>query len=219
MLTAGQDHLLCAVIEGCLVKYIDDVTTKARNSFFKPETHDVFDFIKDSRVMIIEIRLFFGKKMQIVFAAQFIVFPAFLCKKTGPVIRRTAICSGPPDIVAAIWTIWITTFPEPFMLIRSMVDNQIHYHFDIQAAGMRNELFHILHCTEFRLYTAIVANVITIVIIRRTIYRGEPQNTHTQFLKFIEMGYDSRNISDTITVRVLKASGVDLIYDLSLIHI
>ena len=44
MLTSGKDELPLSVIEGCFVKYIDNIASKTADSLIEPETHDILNF-------------------------------------------------------------------------------------------------------------------------------------------------------------------------------
>ena len=60
---------------------------------------------------------------------------------------------------------------------------------------------------------AIIANVVTVIGIRRVIVRAQPDDVDAETLYVIELRRDALQISDTVAVRVLERPGIHLIDD------
>ena len=97
------------------------------------------------------------------------------------------------------------------MLIRTVVQNQIHDNTDSPFLRFRNQLIHILQLTENRINILIIGDIITIIILRRTEYRRQPNRINSQILQIRKLLYNPLKISYSIRIAVIKASGINLI--------
>jgi hypothetical protein len=62
------------------------------------------------------------------------------------------------------------------------------------------------------MYTAIIADIVTIVDIWGGVDRAEPYYTDAQVLEIVQSGNDAGYVADPVAVGVLKAAGIYLIY-------
>ena len=66
------------------------------------------------------------------------------------------------------------------MLIRSVVHHQIHHELDAVLMCGRQQLVEIGHRTELGHNCPIVRNIVAIIVVRRGVNRGKPDNIYTQ---------------------------------------
>lgn len=71
----------------------------------------------------------------------------------------------------------------------------------------------ILHCSKLIHNGIIIANIISIIVIGRFIYRTNPDNINTQFTQIIQPGQNASQVPFTVSVRILKTDRVNLIYN------
>ena len=85
-----------------LTEKTDYIHAEAVDSLLAPPCHHVIDFTPHLRIFPIEIRLFFGKKMQVIHAGLFAVFPGGTGETGAPVIGLSAVAGLFPDIKVPI---------------------------------------------------------------------------------------------------------------------
>jgi hypothetical protein len=105
---------------------------------------------------------------------------------------------SPPDIVISVRAFRIPAFFKPFMFIGSMIYNKIHNDFYAPFFCFQKKAFHVCHCSKLWINCIIVTYVITIICIRRFIYRRKPDNTCAKSLYLIKPGNNTRNITKTV---------------------
>ena len=103
---------------------------------------------------------------------------------------------------------------KPLMLIGAVIYHQIHKDVHFSFFGFCDQTIHILHGPKPRINRIIICNVISLVCKGRFIDWGKPEDICSQLLQIIKLADDSRDISDPISVGIIKALGVYLIYHL-----
>ena len=93
-----------------------------------------------------------------------------------------------------------------------MVYDQIHEDLNATFMCFLKKLFIILHGSIFVIDPAVIGNIIAIVILRRFQHGGDPENIYSQLLQIVQFFYNSGNITNSVSVAVVKTSRVDLIY-------
>ena len=77
------------------------------------------------------------------------------------------------DIIVTIWIVFrLSTLYKPWMFIGGMVDYQIHHDLDSMFMSFSKHPFKIFHCSELSHDRTIIADIVSIIIIRGLIYRG-----------------------------------------------
>ena len=99
------------------------------------------------------------------------------------------------------------------MLVRCMVDDQIHHDFQPTPVCLRDKLIHIVKRPEHRVYIPVIRNIIAVIILRRPVYRGQPDNIYAQVSQIIQARRDTAQIPYAIAISVLERPGVYLVYD------
>ena len=92
-----------------------------------------------------------------------------------------------------------------------MVQHQIHNNPDVSFFRLCNQLFHVRKCSEDRVDILIIGNIVAIIVHRRTVNGRKPDRIDTQFFQIRQSFNNALQISDSIPVAVLKASGINLI--------
>ena len=151
--------------------------------------------------------------MKVIHAGPFIVFPGRPAEAGCPVIGRASADRSLPYIVIPVGIIRRTAaLYKPGVFIRCMVHNQVHYQLHPFFMYLCQKPVQVLHGAEHIHDSLIIADIITIVIPRRLIHRGEPYYINSQILKVIQAAPDTVQVADAVTVAVLEASGVNLIH-------
>ena len=102
-------------------------------------------------------------------------------------------------------------FFEPFVLIRAVIDDEIHQDVHIAFLGLSNQTVHIVHGTEARVDIIIIGNIVALICERRAVDRREPDNVDTEVFEVIEFADNARKITNAVSVRITEAFWVDLI--------
>ena len=90
------------------------------------------------------------------------------------------------------------------MLVRGVVDDQVHDQFHPKGVNVCDELIEVVHGPESGIDVLIIGNVVAIIGLGRAVDRREPQNINAQFLQVSQPGADPLEIAETISVRVVK---------------
>ena len=146
----------------------DHIHSETINAFFAPPVQHVKYRITYLRIVPIKIRLLLGKQMQIIHICLRIIFPRRTTEYGSPVIRLTSVLFAlAPYIEITVWIVnTLTTLHEPGVLVRCMIDNQIHHDLDPQLMCTRKHAIIIFHCSEFRHDCLIITDVVSVIIIR-----------------------------------------------------
>src|SRR5574344_122740 len=139
--------------------------------------------------------------------------PSAPAKIRSPVVWRDSVVALPfsPIIEISVRRAGFLRFDEPPMLIRGVVHHQIHDNSNAPAFRFGNQMVHIRHRAEIRIDGAIVGNVIAIVGIGRSVNRRKPKDANAKVFQIVQLGNNSRDIPDAITIRIAKRARVDLI--------
>ena len=88
--------------DGC-----DYVHTPSVSSFIHPEFHQIIDFLTDSFIFPVEIRLLSAVEMKVILVTLFVVFPGTSAEAGTPVVWLTAICFRVfPDVIITVFVVF-----------------------------------------------------------------------------------------------------------------
>ena len=192
----------------------DHVHAEAVDPLFAPARHHIKNFPSHAGIVPVEIRLFSGKLVQVIHVCLFIIFPGGTGEKGSPVIGRTSVFSLAPEIKIPFAVVAGTAaFYEPRVLIGSVVDYQVHDDPDAARVRFFQHAVKIRHGAEFVHYGLIVADIISVVIVGRAIYGGEPDDIDSQLFQIIQFLRDPIQVADSVTIAVHKTARVDLVYN------
>ena len=111
--------------------------------------------------------------MQEIHVGLFIVFPCRTAEARSPVIWLFSVFFAfSPDIKITVWIIHaLTALYKPCMFIGRMVYHKIHHDLDPKLMGTGEHPVIIFHRSKFCHDRLIIADIISVVIIRRLINR------------------------------------------------
>ena len=90
------------------------------------------------------------------------------------------------------------------MLIRSVVHHQIHHELNAVLMCGRQQLVEIGHRTELGHNRPIIRNIVAIIVIRRGVNRGKPDNIYTQLRQIRNFFGDTGQIADAVAIGVVE---------------
>ena len=99
------------------------------------------------------------------------------------------------------------------MLIGSMVDNKIQNDLDTMLMSFSDQLIHVRVTSEARVDFTVITDIVTVVILWGVKNRTEPDHIDPKVLKVGELFNNTPEIAEAISVGVLKASWINLIYN------
>src|SRR6185295_16376761 len=202
---------------------VRDVDAETVDAAVEPETHDVVDGAADLFVPPVEVGLLRQEVMEVVLAAGRIERPrrALLsCSKhRAPVVRRAAVPRVGPHVPVPLGV--APRRPrrdEPRMLVGGVVRHEIDQHADLATVRLFEEMIEVAERAKDRVDVAVVGDVVAEVLHRRAIERREPDRLDTErpwaaVVQMIEPARDAGEVADTVAVRVLERTRVDLIED------
>lgn len=97
------------------------------------------------------------------------------------------------------------------MLIRTVVDDQVHQQLDAMLLQLRNQDLNVGHASVARLNLAVVGDVVAHVDIGALVARRQPYGVYSQAGDVVDFGDDAWKIAEAVTVGVAKACWVDLV--------
>ncbi|MNZ83091.1 hypothetical protein D3C78_1018110 [compost metagenome] len=114
-----------------LIRYFSDqinhVHTESANALFQPEIHQVPYLFPHFTVLPVQVRLSAAEQVQKVLTARFVEFPSRSAKRRSQGIGNFAAHWISPDVIVTIRVVFsFAGFKEPGMLIRGMVNDQVH---------------------------------------------------------------------------------------------
>ena len=99
------------------------------------------------------------------------------------------------------------------MLIRGVVHHQIHHKLDAVLMCGRQQLVEIGHRTELGHNRPVIRNIVAIIVIRRGVNRGKPDNIYTQLRQVRDFFGDAGQIADAVAIGVVEGTRVNLVHN------
>ena len=96
-----------------------------------------------------------------------------------PVADIEEFAEGPLRILAG--------FAEPLVLVRAVVDHQIHHDGDTAFFRFGNQLVHVGHGAKAGIDVVVVGDVIALVGQGRAVDRREPDDLHPKLLQIVQL--------------------------------
>src|SRR5699024_8728495 len=132
--------------------------------------------------------------------------PGTTAEERGPVVRRwtAPVLPGRPAhqvVVAAVRALWVGhSGAEPLVLGGGVVDHQVQddAHAPLVAAG--DQLVQVRQRAHLGHHRAVVAHVITHVLVRGVEDGGEPHAVHAQVGQMVQPGGDPTQVPDTVGI-------------------
>ena len=147
--------------------------------------------------------------------------PAFHCGFIGPgqsakdrthgIGRRIRSTVTPDEEIVIRILRTLQGLQEPAVLVGAMVQNQVHDNANAPLLTFRNQGFHVFHGAEHGVDGTVIRDIIAVIHLGRCAYRAQPDGVNTQFLQIVQTADDTPQVTYTVTVRILKALGIQLI--------
>lgn len=119
--------------------------------------------------------------MEIVIVSAFHLFPCAAAEVGAVVAGGIAVCSLSEIKVIAIFPFRVFQgFLKPFMLVRAVIDYQVHKYVHISLFCFCQKCVKIFHRAERFINFVIVGNIIPLVYKRRLVDGGEPYYVNAQ---------------------------------------
>lgn len=97
------------------------------------------------------------------------------------------------------------------MLIGCVIHHQVHHELDAARVHCIKQLFPIRECAKFVHNVAVIADVITVVVVRRFIDRTQPYDVDAELLQIIELFQNPAQVAAAVAVAVLETARINLI--------
>jgi len=176
---------------GRLGDHIDDVHAEAIDALVQPPAHHVEDLSAHPGVFPVEVRLLLGEEVQIILAGGFIILPGRAAEVGCPVVGLAAVPGRAPDVVIAIGTVHrLAGLDEPRVLVRGVIDHQVHHQLDAPAVHLCKQLFPVGQRAEVVHDVAVVADIVAVVVVGRLVHGGEPDDINPKGLEIIQLADD-----------------------------
>ena len=102
------------------------------------------------------------------------------------------------------------------MLIGTVVDDQIHDDLNAKFVCLGKHFIEIFECTKLRHDIPVITDIVTVVVLWGVKNRAEPDHIDSKILKVRELFNNTLEIAEAVPVGVLKASWINLIYNVIL---
>ena len=197
---------------------VDDVHAEAVHALVQPEAHDVVDLFADLRVLPVQVGLLDGEVVQVELAGRLVPLPYGGAEARNPVVRRNRLAvlveslGIAPDVVVAVGVVLGgACLLEPFVLVGSVVDDQVHHELDAVLVRGFEQLIEVFHGAELGHDGTVVGDVVAVVVVRGSVDGGEPQHLNTQIGEVRNLLGDTGQVTDAVAVGVVEGAGVDLV--------
>ena len=192
---------------------INDIQPEASHALFDPPVDHIVYFLAYCRIVPVEIRLFHRELMKIVLLYFRNPLPGRAAEGCSHIIGRGSLFSVSPYVIIMVRILpALLRLLEPAVFIRCVVQHQIHDNPDMMLSRLPDQLLHIRHSAKHGIDILIVGYIIPVVILRRSVYRGQPYCIDPQIFQIIQSPHDAGQVPDPVTVAVLKALRIYLIY-------
>ena len=92
-----------------------------------------------------------------------------------------------------------------------MVDNEVHDDAHAQVVGARDESIKRLEIAEQWIDVAVVRDVVAVIRLRGAVDRRYPHDVDPEPGQIVEAADNPLNVSESIPVRILERTGIDLV--------
>ena len=151
---------------------VDHIHAKAAHAFLEPEVHQVVDLGAHLGVLPVQVGLLGREHVQVVLSGGLIEGPGRTTENRLPVVGLPAIHGLLPDVVIVVRVVARRAcLAEPVVFVRGVVDHQVHHERDAALGHACEHGVEIGHGAELAHDGAVVADVVTVVVVGRLVNR------------------------------------------------
>ena len=159
-----------AVVGDLLIRLLSDlvdhIQTKTSHAFVHPPEDHVIDLPAYPRILPIQVRLFHGKLMEIVLFQFRHPLPCRSAEGRFHIVWEFSLHTVSPHIVVVVWIVFsFLRLQKPSVLVRCMVQHQVHDDPDIPFLRLRDQFLHIRKGSEHGIDVLIIRDVVSVVIL------------------------------------------------------
>ncbi len=99
------------------------------------------------------------------------------------------------------------------MLVGAVIDHQVHHQLHTAFVHFGEQRVELGQRAEQRIDVAVVTDVVAVVGLRRTVDRRQPEHVNAERTQIVQTPDDAAQVTDAVTVRVGKATRIDLVDD------
>ena len=198
------------------------VDPDARCPAVEPEPQHVLMLVPDIRVLPVQVGLLRGEEVQIPVGRLAVCVgcpgPGGAAEDRLPPVRRLlalVACAGPEPEARALARSRRRgdCLPEPRVLVRDVVRDDVDDRADSERARLGDQLLGLRERPERRVDRAVVRDVVSRIGKRRGVPRVEPERVDAEVSQVRQPGPDAGKVADPVAVRVGEAPDVDLVDD------
>ena len=158
-----------------LADQVDHVHPEAVDATLHPPVHHRVDGLAHLRVLPVQVRLLPAEQVQEILTTSRVELPGRAHEVRAPVrrlgarsARSDAVPWWPPDVPIPLRGGRIAGFYEPRMFIRGVVHHQVHDQLHAALVQRTDQFVHVLQRAEQRIDVGVIADVVAVVVLRRT---------------------------------------------------
>ena len=141
---------------------------------------------------LIQVGLLLGEEVQIVFSHVAKGCPGAVCEEIAPVVGDFSILfPRADDVIILIFLLPGQGSLEPLMLVRGVVDDQIHNNADATLFCLRHQQVKFLHGAETGLNGLVISDVVAVVVIGAEVDGREPDGIDPQIGNIVQLGQNA----------------------------
>ena len=191
---------------------VDDIQPETAHALVHPKADGLVQLLPQGGVVPVQVRLFDGKLVEIILPHLGHPGPGRAAKGGPHLVGRRALHAVAPDVIVVVGVVAaLFCLLEPAVLVRGVVQHQIHDDADVVFFGFGDEVVHVGQRAEHGVNIAVVGNVVAVVILRAAVDGAEPDGVDAQALQIAKPLDDAGQVANAVAVAVLKAAGIDLV--------
>lgn len=205
---------------GVLEQSGGDIDAEAVDTAVQPEAQHLLEVVADGRVTPVQVGLLGCEQVQVPLAGGAVglldAAPGGTAEHRAPVVGRLG-----PGRAAAGGEVETGALraarrrgergAEPRVLARTVVGDDVEQQLEPEAVGIGHEPVELGEVAVDGVDTAVVGDVVAVVVLRRRIERAEPDAVDAELAQVGESGPDAGQVADAVPGAVEEAADVDLV--------
>ena len=164
--------IICNLPIRFLCNLINHIQAEASGSFVHPPKNHVIDFSSYFWILPVEIRLFYGKLVEIILSQFGYPLPCRPSEDRAHIVWEYTLLPISPYIIVMVWIVLaLFCLLKPSVFIGRMIQHKIYHNADISFSCLPNQLLHIIQTSKHRINILIIGNIISVIILRGSAYR------------------------------------------------